>query len=87
MTFFLVSWAAITYTCPGGLFGGLIPAAVKPFVCDKETTVEQRIVSREEDVLKMLRDDVPDIDACAVAEVKNGRLKDIEIHNRLELKR
>jgi len=41
MTWFLVSW--IAYSCPGGLFGKLVPEAVRPIVC--ELAVETEIHS------------------------------------------
>lgn len=29
-----------TFQCPGGMFGGLIPSKIKPFVCEQKRTFQ-----------------------------------------------
>lgn len=41
MTWWLVVW--VTYSCPGGLFGGLVPTSARPLVCAQIT--ETAVVS------------------------------------------
>lgn len=38
MTFYLVG--AVAWTCPGGWFSGLVPAKLKPLICDSKVIVE-----------------------------------------------
>ena len=74
MTWFLVTW--ITWSCPGGLLSGLVPAAARPLVCAPE-------VKREPyDKLARAQDRVRAIGpgaAASIDQVRGLRLKSQDV--------
>ena len=79
VTLFLISWAF--YACPGGLFSGFVPMALKPVAC--ELRVDHAIRTNVGDMQKVLDNDVPEVapntKVAVVSRIKDGRLKDLEV--------
>ena len=69
MTWYLV--LSIGLSCPGGLLSGLIPQAVRPFVCAREPREE--IIPREADAHKRVRELGPGVQlrACKGLRCRN----------------
>jgi hypothetical protein len=59
MTSFLVAWVA--WTCPGGWFGGLVPAQARPLVCQPTAKVEpyDRLERARKRVVELGKDSAP----------------------------
>ena len=74
MTFFLVSWVA--YTCPGGWFGGLVPAQARPLVCQPSAKVESfdRLERARKRVVELGKESAP-----KMTEVRGLRLIDLPV--------
>lgn len=76
MTFFLVTWLSISYSCPWGL--SYSPVIVKELVCHKDQAIKFQLYSKEDLALKKMEDLGP-ANVATVVEINGGRANELHI--------